>query len=91
MPRRSPLTSVTPALSIATSVPVPIAMPTSRLGQRGRVVDAVAGHRDDAALGLQALDDFAPCWSGSTSAMHVVDAELPRDGLGRASGCRRSA
>ena len=28
MPRRSPFTSVTPALSIATSVPVPIAMPT---------------------------------------------------------------
>ena len=29
MPLRSPLTSVTPALSIATSVPVPIAIPTS--------------------------------------------------------------
>ena len=28
MPRRSPLTSVTPAVSMATSVPVPIAMPT---------------------------------------------------------------
>jgi penicillin V acylase-like amidase (Ntn superfamily) len=27
IPRRSPLTSVTPALSIATSVPVPIAIP----------------------------------------------------------------
>src|SRR5579863_8684304 len=29
MPARSPLTNVTPALSIATSVPVPIATPTS--------------------------------------------------------------
>ena len=28
MPERSPRTSVTPALSIATSVPVPMAMPT---------------------------------------------------------------
>ena len=50
MPRRSPFTSVTPALSIATSVPVPIAMPTSACASAGRVVDAVAGHRDDAAL-----------------------------------------
>ena len=50
MPRRSPFTSVTPALSMATSVPVPIAMPTSACGERRRVVDAVAGHRDDAAL-----------------------------------------
>ena len=35
MPRRSPLTSVTPALSIATSVPVPIAMPTSAAASAG--------------------------------------------------------
>ena len=55
MPRRSPFTSVTPALSIATSVPVPMAMPTCGLRERGSVVDAVAGHGDDAALGLQAL------------------------------------
>ena len=58
MPRRSPLTSVTCALFIATSVPVPIAMPTSRLRQRGRVVDAVAGHRDDAAFALQPRDEL---------------------------------
>ena len=49
-PMRSPLTSVTPADSIATSVPVPIAMPTSAGRERGGVVDAVAGHRDLAAL-----------------------------------------
>jgi hypothetical protein len=35
MPRRSPLTTVTPALSIATSVPVPIAMPTSAAASAG--------------------------------------------------------
>ena len=35
MPRRSPLTSVTPALSIATSVPVPMAMPTSAAARAG--------------------------------------------------------
>src|SRR6476620_3031873 len=35
MPRRSPLTSVTPALSMATSVPVPIAMPTSACARAG--------------------------------------------------------
>ena len=35
MPRRSPLTSVTPALSMATSVPVPIAMPTSACASAG--------------------------------------------------------
>ena len=35
MPRRSPLTSVTCALFIATSVPVPIATPTSALASAG--------------------------------------------------------
>src|SRR4026207_684323 len=35
MPRKSPLTSVIPALSIATSVPVPIAMPTLAAASAG--------------------------------------------------------
>ena len=35
MPRRSPFTRVMPALSIATSVPVPIAMPTSAAASAG--------------------------------------------------------
>ena len=35
-------------------------MPTSACGQRRRVVDAVARHRHDAALGLQPLDDRRP-------------------------------
>ena len=34
-PRRSPETSVTPALCIATSVPVPMAMPTSARASAG--------------------------------------------------------
>ena len=35
MPRRSPFTSVTPALSIATSVPVPMATPTCAWASAG--------------------------------------------------------
>ena len=53
MPVRSPLTSVIPALSIATSAPVPMAMPTSACGQRRRVVHAVARHGDHRARRLQ--------------------------------------
>ena len=78
MPRRSPFTSVTPALSIATSVPVPIAMPTSACASAGRVVDAVARHRDDAALRLQPLDDRLPSARGSTSATTSSMPELAR-------------
>ena len=55
MPPRSPLTSAMPALCIATSVPVPMAMPISAAAKRGRVVRAVAGHRDDAALRVCSL------------------------------------
>ena len=77
MPRRSPFTSVTPALSIATSVPVPIAMPTSARRQRGRVVDAVAGHGHHAALGLEAADDLG-LLLGQDLGVHLVDAELAR-------------
>ena len=60
------------------------------LRERRRVVDAVAGHRDDAALALQALDG-----RGLLVGQHVgddlVDAELARDGARRRSMCRRSA
>ncbi|OPY59774.1 MAG: hypothetical protein A4E57_04667 [Syntrophorhabdaceae bacterium PtaU1.Bin034] len=35
IPRRSPLTRVTPALSMATSVPVPMAMPTCAWARAG--------------------------------------------------------
>ena len=74
MPRRSPLTSVTCALDIATSVPVPMAMPTSAARQRRRVVDAVAGHRDLAAFGLQPVDELGLVLRPDL-AVHLVDAE----------------
>ena len=50
MPRRSPLTSVTPALSIATSVPVPHGDSDLCLGKGWGVIDSVAGHGDDSSL-----------------------------------------
>ena len=55
-PRGSPPTSVTSEASIATSAPVPIAMPEVRLGQRRRVVDPVADHRHRPTAALQPLD-----------------------------------
>ena len=50
-------------------------------GQRRRVVDAVAGHRDDAALAPQPLDDRA-LLVGQHLGLDLVDAEPPGDGLG---------
>jgi hypothetical protein len=47
--------STTCAVSIATSVPAPIAMPTSALGEGRRVVHPVADHGDDLPLGLEPL------------------------------------
>ena len=55
-PRGSPPTSVTSAASIATSAPVPMAIPRSAVGERRRVVDAVADHGHDPAAGLEPLD-----------------------------------
>ena len=46
------------AASFVTSVPViPIATPMSAALERGGVVDAVTGHRDDVALPLQHVDE----------------------------------
>ena len=56
MPRRSPLTRVTWALDMATSVPVPMAMPTSALASAGASLmpsPAIATLRPS---GLQPLD-----------------------------------
>ena len=47
--------------STATSVPAPIAMPTSGRDQRRRVVHAVADHRDALALPLQSARSCRPC------------------------------
>src|SRR4249919_3207589 len=78
MPRRSPLTSVTPALSIATSVPVPIAMPTW----------AFASHGDKAPLVLQPLDHRGFLIRQHLG-QHFVDPKLRHDGFGRDAAVAR--
>ena len=78
MPRRSPLTSVMPALSIATSVPVPIAMPTCACASAGASLmpsPAIATMRPSDCSRLTTVG-FP---SGSTSASTSIDAELLRD------------
>ncbi len=46
IPVRSPPGSVTPALSIATSVPEPMASPTSAAASAGASLTPIATHRD---------------------------------------------
>ena len=74
MPRRSPFTSVTPALSHRDVGAGAHRDADVGLRERGRVVDAVARHRDDAALAPAARARPRAFCSGSTSAMHLVDA-----------------
>ena len=79
MPRRSPLRRVMPALSIATSVPVPIAMPTSAAASAGASL-----------MPSPAIATTWPCSRSLTNAFVLVlrldagvdfiDAELLRDG-----------
>ncbi|CEG10680.1 hypothetical protein BN961_04122 [Afipia felis] len=67
IPIKSPLRRVTPALSIATSVPVPMAMPTSAAARAGASFTpspAIATTRPD----FCSLLTTALFWSGSTSA-----------------------
>ena len=52
------------------------------LGERGGVVDAVADHRDDPALVLEAPDDV-DLVGGEHLGDHVVDADLGGDGARR--------
>jgi hypothetical protein len=75
MPFKSPLTKVMPALSTATSAPVPMAMPTSAAGKSRRVIDAVAGHRDFCALGAQLVDQLQ-LGVGQHVGAHLVDAKF---------------
>src|SRR5712691_6757834 len=80
MPVRSPLSSVTPALSMATSVPVPIAMPTSAAASAGASLTpspAMATTRPS----RRSCSTTALFWSGSTSASTSV---MPRR---RATAC----
>src|SRR3974390_1946559 len=69
MPCKSPLISVTAALSMATSAPVPIAMPTCACASAG------------ASLMLKRLDR-ACLLIGQHLGDHLVDAELAADRLG---------
>ena len=82
MPCRSPLTSVTAALSIATSAPVPMAMPTWACASAGASLMPSPAMRDEAALVLQLLDR-----RGLLVRQHLgddlVDAELAADRLRR--------
>ncbi len=73
---------MTPAEAIATSVPAPMAMPTSAGGQRGRIVDAVADHRHRQAFALQ-LGDLGGLVLGPHTSENAVDAQLEAaDGVG---------
>jgi hypothetical protein len=58
-----------------------MAMPTSCLGERGRVVDAVADHRDLPALALE-LRDLGRLIGGKHLGDHLVDTKLGGDAFG---------
>ena len=80
MPMRSPLSSVTCALSIATSVPVPMAMPTSAAASAGASLTpspAMATTRPSAAQPL----DHGRLAVGQHLGLDLVDAEMARDRL----------
>ena len=84
MPTRSPLSSVTPALSIATSVPVPIAMPTSAAASAGASLTpspAIATTRP----ALRSFSTTVGLAVRQHLGLDLGDAEPARDGLrGRA-------
>ena len=86
---------------MATSVPVPIARPRSACASAGGVVDAVADHGHDPALGLQPPTTSALS-AGSTSAMTssmptsaatalAVSSLSPVSSTGRRPSCSSSA
>ena len=88
MPRKSPWAGI-PALSMATSAPVPGDAGAGR-GERGSVVDAVAGEGDAPAARLQFEMMLRDLSAGSTSACTVV-MPSPRARRWPPSGrCRRS-
>ena len=76
------MTSVTPALSIATSVPVPIAMPTFACASAGASLmpsPAIATTRPRSCNDLMASTFCV----GQHLGDDFLDAELPADGLRR--------
>ncbi len=80
MPRRSPLTRVIPALSMATSVPVPIAMPTSAAARAGASLTPSPAMATTWPSACRRRTTSAFC-SGSTSA---TTSSRPRE---RATAC----
>ncbi len=73
---------------MATSAPVPMAIPRSASGEGRRVVDAVADHGHDPTRGLQSLDRRPPCrpggpLPGSARAGSRPVARRPRPSCGR--------
>ena len=77
MPRRSPFTSVTPADSIATSVPVPIAMPTSACASAGASLTPSPAIATTSPFALKPLHDRGLVLRQHVGE-HVVDAERRR-------------
>ena len=90
MPVRSPLSSVTPALSMATSVPVPMAMPTSAAASAGASLTPSPAMATTRPSRLQLLDDRA-LLIGQHLGLDLGDAELGARRLPPSCGCRRSA
>ena len=87
-PRRSPRTRVMPALSHGDVGAGPHGDADVGLGQRRGVVDPVAGHGDDAALGLEPLD-LLGLLVGEHLGADLVEPE-PRARRPRPTcGCRR--
>ena len=78
MPARSPFTSVTPALSIATSVPVPMAMPTSASASAGASLTPSPAMATTRPSRAQALRRRACFLLGQHLGLDLVDAELAR-------------
>ncbi len=86
--RRSPLTRVTPALSMATSVPVPMAMPTSAAARAGASLmpsPAIATRRPSA---LQ-LGDHGGLALRRDARLDLVDARAARRPPRAGARCRR--
>src|SRR3546814_7515161 len=81
IPVRSPLSKVTPALSIATSVPDPMAMPTSAAARGRRIVDAVAGHGNHPAFTLEP-GDYGALLVRQALGLDLLDPKPPSNRLG---------
>ena len=56
MPHGSPVTRITCTLVVFTSVPLPLALPTSASAARERIADRVDRHRDHPVFALQAFN-----------------------------------